>query len=325
MKIIRYCLALLAGMATLACSAPLPAQPFAGRKVLFIDSYNDDYVWSRDITRAVRTVIEPSGATLKIVRMDTKNNPDEAFKLAKGKEIKALIDSYRPDVVVAADDNASKYVIAPYFRDTALPVVFCGINWDASRYGFPARNVTGMVEVSSIRELVAILKAAGGNERRVGILAPDNENEHNDVNGAQAVEGIALSHVRYVRDLAEWKAAYVELQDKVDMLVLQNHAGIIGWDDAEVSAFVGRHAKTLTAAFNSWMTPFAAISLAKNGSEQGRWAAETALRILAGARPSDIRVARNGEDTLIINAQLARMSRIAIPQAYFDAAAKVIP
>lgn len=323
-KVIRYCLAVLAGLATLACSAPLPAQPFAGRKVLFIDSYNEDYAWSRDLTRAVRNVIEPSGAALRIVRMDTKNNSDEAYKQAKGKEVKALIESYRPDVVVACDDNASKYVIAPYFRNTALPVIFCGINWDAAKYGFPASNVTGMIEVNSFNELVSILKNAGGNEHRVGVLAPDNETERADMAGAENVLGISPSHVRYVRDFAEWKAAYVELQDKVDMLMLQNNAGINGWDDFEASAFVARHTKALSVGFYSWMAPFAAITLAKGGGEQGRWAAETALRVLAGARPSDIAVTHNKEDTLIINARLARMSRLAIPPAYFEAAAKVI-
>ena len=45
---------------------------------------------------------------------------------------KAEIDAFKPDVVIAADDNASKYLIEPYFKDAALPFVFCGVNWDAS-------------------------------------------------------------------------------------------------------------------------------------------------------------------------------------------------
>jgi hypothetical protein len=31
-----------------------------------------------------------------------------------------------------------------------LPVVFVGVNWDASPYGYPTANVTGSVEVELI-------------------------------------------------------------------------------------------------------------------------------------------------------------------------------
>lgn len=44
------------------------------------------------------------------------------------------------------------------------------VNWDASVYGYPYRNVTGMVEVAGARKLVDLLKdfVKGG---KVGLLA----------------------------------------------------------------------------------------------------------------------------------------------------------
>ncbi|MCP4577871.1 MAG: hypothetical protein GY846_16480 [Deltaproteobacteria bacterium] len=76
------------------------------------------------------------------------------------------------DVVIAADDNASKYLIKPFYKDAGLPFVFCGVNWDASNYGFPYRNVTGMIEVAGAKELVKILQGYAKGSR-VALLADD--------------------------------------------------------------------------------------------------------------------------------------------------------
>lgn len=320
----RKCLALVVAVIVAGIGGPASAGQFSGKKVLFIDSYNEDYLWSADITRAVRSVIEPSGATLRVTRMDTKNHPDDAYKVAKGREVKALVESYRPDVIIACDDNASKYVIAPYFRETAIPVVFCGINWDATKYGFPASNITGMLEYNSFDELIDILRASGGKGDRIGVLSPDNESERADMEAGTAVLGLKFARVRYVHTFAEWKAAYAEMQDSVDMLLVYNNAGIAGWNDVEASRLIATQTKVLTGSFNLWMAPYVAITYARVGSEQGRWAAQTALRILDGTRPADIPLAHNQEDILLINARLARMAKYQVPAPYLQAAARVL-
>jgi hypothetical protein len=101
--------------------------------------------------------------------MDTKRHSDESFKIEAAKQAKAEIESVKPDVVIAADDNASKYLVAEYYKDAVIPFVFCGVNWDAAVYGYPYNNATGMVEVTPVPQLVDQLqKVAKGN--RVGFL-----------------------------------------------------------------------------------------------------------------------------------------------------------
>lgn len=90
--------------------------------------------------------------------MDTKRNPAEEFSKAAALKARTTIEEFRPDVVIASDDNASKYLIMPYYKDAELPFVFCGINWDASIYGFPYKNVTGMIEVALVSEIFRHLK-----------------------------------------------------------------------------------------------------------------------------------------------------------------------
>ena len=130
---------------------------FDDKKVLYIDSYHEGYPWSDGMTEAITGLIEGSGVELKIHRMDTKRNGSEAFKKEAALKAKAVIESFTPDVVIATDDNASKYLIAPFYKGKNLPFVFAGVNWDAKPYGFPASNVTGMIEVNAYPDLIALL------------------------------------------------------------------------------------------------------------------------------------------------------------------------
>ena len=138
---------------------PVPCSGQEKKKVLYIDSYHAEYIWSRDITAGVRSVLNPrKDIELKIFRMDTKRNMGEADKKNAAQKARELIESWRPDVVIASDDNASKYLIAPYYKNAKLPFVFCGLNWDAAIYGFPADNITGMVEVAMLEPTIDTLK-----------------------------------------------------------------------------------------------------------------------------------------------------------------------
>jgi ABC-type uncharacterized transport system substrate-binding protein len=53
------------------------------------------------------------------------------------------------------------------------------------------------------------------------------------------------------------------------------------------------------------MVPSAAYGLTKVAREQGEWAAQTALRILAGTRPADIPIVRNQQTRCFLNSELA--------------------
>lgn len=124
------------------------------KKILYVDSYHAAYPWSAGITEGIKNVIdEHDDIELKIIQMDTKRHSDDEFKKTAAQKVKDLIESLQPDVVIASDDNASKYLIVPYYKGSKLPFVFCGVNGDAEVYGFPYRNITGIVEVKLINQI----------------------------------------------------------------------------------------------------------------------------------------------------------------------------
>lgn len=116
----------------------------AAKRFLYVDSCHEGFTWSDGITNAIQKTLRGHDVNLKIHRMDTKRNPDEKYKIRAVRIAKSMIDNYRPDLVIASDDNASKYIIMPYYKNGSLPFLFCGVNYSADAYGSPYSNVTEM-------------------------------------------------------------------------------------------------------------------------------------------------------------------------------------
>jgi ABC-type uncharacterized transport system substrate-binding protein len=298
------------------------AKQYDGKKVLFVDSYHEGYAWSDGITKGVKKALDGTGVELKIIRMDTKRNTGDDFKKEAALKVKSVIEEFKPDVVIAADDNASKYLVVPYYKDTDLPVIFCGVNWDAGVYGFPTKNVTGMVEVAPLPQLAELLKKYSKGDR-IGFLATDNITAKKEAENYKKLFGIEVVPY-YAKSYDDWKKGFKELQGKVDMLVIDTHGGLYDDKSADLKAFVEANTKIPTGTFYDFMSDFALIGFAKVAEEQGFWASSTALKVLGGTSPADIPVAQNKEGTLIINTRIAASLGLDIPYEVIQSADKVI-
>ncbi|MEP5624994.1 MAG: hypothetical protein ABJP82_20675, partial [Hyphomicrobiales bacterium] len=214
---------LLAATTVIACGAAQAGE------VVFVDSYHEGYPWSDGITSGIQSTLEGAGHNLTIVRMDTKRNKGDDFKTEAAQKALDVIKEKNADVVIACDDNAAKYLIVPHLKDTDTQVVFCGLNWDATAYGFPAPNVTGMVEVASADELVGMLLPSAAGDR-VGFIGSDTASEHKNLENIVAKFGdsINMTEDRFAKNFDEFKAKYTEIQEKGDIVIFSNSAGIEG-------------------------------------------------------------------------------------------------
>ena len=295
---------------------------YNGKKVLFIDSYHEGYAWSDGITRGVQSTLAGTGVNLKVIRMDTKRNKGDDFKKEAARKAKAEIEAFKPDVVIVADDNASKFLVKPYFKNAGLPFVFCGVNWDAAVYGYPYRNTTGMVEVTPMPQIIEQLKPyARGN--RIGFIAPDVLTSHKEVENYQKIFGYnVVSH--FAADVEDYKKGFIELQGKVDMLIIHSDGGLYDDRRSEIEAFVQANTRIPTGSAHSFMAPLVLICYGKVAEEQGAWSAQSALKILDGTPPADIPIVKNKQGTLIINAKIAKALRVSIPYELISSADQVI-
>jgi len=281
-------------------------------KILYVDSYHEAYAWSAGITLGIQSVFaDREDIELKIIRMDTKRNPSEEFKKTAALKVKKIIDSWQPDLVVASDDNASKYVIVPYYKESNLPFVFCGVNWDASVYGFPSSNVTGMIEVQLIDQILDTLQMyTSGN--RVAFIKGDDNSARIEAEFFEKRFDVDLDK-RFVGDFTAWKQQYLALQEEADMILIGNSASIKGWDSADAMQHILETTRVPTGNWDSWMAPFSLVTFANKAEEQGEWAARTALKILEGTPPTEIPITTNKNGKIYLNMKLAKILGIKFP------------
>jgi ABC-type uncharacterized transport system substrate-binding protein len=290
------------------------------KKVLFINSYHPGYKWSAGIIKGVLQVFKvsrnPDGnidsdsglVELKIINMDTKRNHSLKFIENAALKAKRVIEQWQPDLLITADDNAFNYLVQPYFKDAGLPVVFCGINAELSKYGAPYKNTTGMIEVALIEQLIDRLGVYAKGER-IGFLAGDVFSAQKECEGYEKTLHTDIADF-YVKNFAEWKAALLRLQDRVDLLLISNNAGIEGWNEIEAREFLAEKSTIPTGSTLEHMAPYALITVARIASEQGEWAAQKALEVLAGKAPAMIPVVPNKKAKIILNMKIAKKLKL---------------
>lgn len=290
----------------LVCIAPTTwAQDYAGKKILYIDSYHIGFPASREMRIGIKEVLRKTQIELRIFEMDTKRNPEKTYIKKAALHAKQLIDGFQPDVVLISDDNAAKFLLKPYFKDTELPFVFCGINWDASIYGLPYKNTTGMIEVALVSEIHRHLKKYAKG-KRVGFLGGDRLSEHKNREYYERRFNISFAKTYFAKTFSQWKAYFLKLQNEVDMIMLTTHAGVSGWDDEQARAFVEKNTTIPVGTEHEWEMPFALIGVTKDFAEMGTWAARAALSILDGTPPNQIPVSANKKGRLYFNRRLAK-------------------
>jgi ABC-type uncharacterized transport system substrate-binding protein len=193
------------------------------------------------------------------------------------------------------------------------------VNWDAAIYGLPAANVTGMIEVDQVEELVAALRPHARGDR-LGMLLLDGTASQRDVDSLHRHTSLDPV-VRLVTDYAGWKEAFIAMQDEVDMLLIkQNITGLPEWDLDDAVAFTAEATRIPTGTTTEPVMRCVVAAFIKNPIEQGVWAARTTRQILDGTPPEAIEPAVNKESRVFLNMTLARKLGIRFPMDLIERA-----
>lgn len=291
----------------------------SGKKILYINSYHQGYQWSDGISRGIESRLLIEDVSLETYYMDSKRhkNPENIKRVSN--ELKNLIEDTKPDLVITSDDNTVKYILSPYYKDAVLPFVFCAVNWDATVYGLPFQNTTGMLETSFITSIVDLLTQYTTG-KKLGFLSIDAYSEHRSLDYYSQALDQKISKAYFVNTVQEWETKFLALQSEVDMMILEDPEGIEGWNHGKAIAFIQAETKIPVGSAYSWLAPLSLITIAKKPEEQGWWAAEQAMQILAGRNPSDIPIARNKEGKLFANIRIANQLGVTLPMEVLETA-----
>jgi len=301
----------------LSSVVPLHAAGPTSYRVLVVMSYHESYSWSREIREGIDSVLAGS-CELHYVYLDTKN--DYSGGAEKAKRFFDYYRSLRPDGVIAADDAAQSLFVVPYLKDKVkTPVMFCGINKDAAEYGYPASNVSGILERAHMKESIAFLQQLVPTVKTFCCLMKEDPSSWGllqqirreaDTYPARFITAEITGSLREAIERTE------KLRLKCDALFLTPMAGLAADDGRHLTS--REAALVLSRVFGKATFSDIAVNVEsgvltavlKSGQEQGATAAAMLQKALQGMPVSRIPITRNMYGKRAINVTV--MKRLGI-------------
>ena len=299
-----------------------PSSTAAPKKVLLVHSYHAEYEWVASVTRGVKSALMGHNVDLQIFYMDTKRHNDEAWKKRSGDEAKRVVDDWRPDVVIASDDNAQAYFAKDYVGKSAPQIVFTGVNAEAADYGYPASNVTGVLERANFTASLELLKKIMPQARRVAV-----------VNDNSLTSAVTLAYFKQQRaplevvswdmlnTFPEWQEAVQRAQTTADAIAIYNYHTIHqeGHTESmvpqEVMAWTVANSRIPIIGFLTFTVDDGSLcGFLESAAEQGRLAGKIATEMLDGKTAQDIPMVTGVEGQTMVNLATARQLGIEIPE-----------
>lgn len=287
-----------------------------GKKILVVASYHQEYRRCREIVQTLE--YELKGAQLTLFYMDTKKNPAGAAE--KAAEAYELYRNLQPDAVIAIDDNAQEYFVVPYLKNkVATPVIFCAVNNEAGKYGFPAANVTGVLEKKHYRESISFAQIIEPRIRTLAVLyKPCPSNSIN-------IAHIEREKYRYTANLRGfipvdtmadiWKALDANAAS-VDAFLLLDMTGITDKDNVQIEGHevirrITRASDKVTIGASNWEIEAGALcGVIKSGEEQGVLAARQLIAYWEGSPIRQIPVLENKYGQRYLNLQTLKKLKL---------------
>lgn len=280
----------------------------AGFKVLVVMSYEEDNPWVREIREGIESVLGPENE-IRVFHMNTK--VDRAAGPKRAEEARALVEQFRPDGVIAADDDAQEMFVVPFLKDrTGTPVMFNGVNADPARYGYPARNVSGVLERAHVRESLSFARQFVPSIRSVCFLTndvPAGQSLRTQVLAEQGTYPAKVAAFHLVSTTSALKGLARPLRASCDALFVDSLEGIADpagrpLTNAEIMKLLPEvYAGPILAGNRYQVEQGAWAAVVKTGQEQGAKSAEMLLQAMRGTAVSALPVVRNAQGQRIIN------------------------
>ena len=303
------------------------------QKILVIHSYHEEYPWVQGINEGIKRAF--AGRQDLVVQthyMDTKRHTSQDFKVQAGRAARERIASWKPDAVIACDDNAQIFVTqqyvgkAPYF-------VFCGVNADPAIYGFPASNVTGILERPQYKASIELLKSIVPHIKKIAVIGDDDPTSVASLAYMQLDPPADIQIVGYhiIGDFDLWQKRIREYNREVDAVAIYMYHTVrrqteeVSMPPQEVMAWTIANCDIPTAGmFDFAVEDGMLCGVVASAQEHGFEAAQMAGELLAGKDIKDLPIKRADIGIKMINLNTARKLRLIVPKEILDNMEKVI-
>jgi len=287
---------------------PAMAQESKKFKVLVVFSYDETYPWVGEIREGIESVLKET-AEIRYAYLDTKRNFDKGAE--KAKEAYAIYQEFKPDGVIVADDDAQAMFVVPYLKDKVkTPVMFNGVNAKPEKYGYPASNVSGVLERYHISQSISLAQQIVPSIKTVAYIAKDGplaqaiSDQVKKESDTYSAKFIAFKMPKTVKEAVEMSK---ELSRQCDLLYiaalqgLPDENGTPLTDKKIVLMVVKAFGKPTIGATTSGLKDGALCVMDHTGQEQGKVASEMLLKAMTGTPVSQIPITRNLNGKRMIN------------------------
>lgn len=323
---------IMLSLITLISSNPGMAADDPDGKILIVHSYDRNFAWTADIHDALERMLSRRRIELRTVFMDANIKRDEESLTAAGQKAAQIMRSFRPDVVIVSDDDAQQYFAARFAGDSSAPAfVFCGVNEDPARYGYPASNVTGVVEKLAWSESLKLLRRLYPDMRKIVVLLDSRFSSLAAVGSMRASTPKDIDAEWIIVDTFEkWRQLVDSSGATHDVLAIMTYHSLTDAEgqlvpDREVMRWTREHLPLPSMGFFDYTVADGALcGVIQTGFEHGTLAAGMALRILDGKRAGDIPIVSTTQGLTMFNLNMARKLRINIPDDLLQEAAALV-
>jgi len=339
-KIIRVLMALF----IIAALAAFIGANLAKPRVLILHSYDLEYSWVRDVNVGLNRVLRGKAYNIRWHYMDTKRNPSNTFRERAGLLARRIILDWKPDLIIAVDDDAQKYAAMHFAMDAndwkkaehKVQIVYVGLNGEAHPYGYDtAVNTTGVLERkqwSAVKNLIeqAVRPAVPANRPvRIAYVGDTSGSVKEDTKFLDSYDWAPFKLVRskLVTTYDEWKEEVTRANNEADVLITTNYRRIQESasndrrmvDPAELVKWTEDHTpKVPIIGTNGFFVEDGGmIALATSPFEQGDVGARMAVDILEKKRdPKSIPVHSTQEFIVYMRANRVRENNFPVPRVY---------
>jgi ABC-type uncharacterized transport system substrate-binding protein len=190
------------------------------------------------------------------------------------------------------------------------PVMFCGVNADAEKYGYPASNISGILERYHNKESIVFAQLLDPSIKTFGYMikeSPVGEIILKQIKSEADTYSAKFIGVRMPKTMKETLSMTKELKEQCDLLVMSTMTGILDDDGKPLSdkqavpIVVKAFGKPVVGTEEQVVKAGALCSVLRTGQEQGEKASEMLLKAINGTPVSQIPITRNHYGKRIIN------------------------
>lgn len=195
--------------------------------------------------------------------------------------------------------------VVEYLKDKVkTPVMFCGVNAAPEDYGYPASNVSGILERAHVMESLEFLRQMLPDVKTFGYLMRGDSSTAKGIikqlEGEAATYPLQLAGAALPTNLKEAIAGAGDLKNRCDVLFLTSLQGLP--DDAgkaleekDIIPPIMKSFGKAAIADDAFRVKHGALcAVVKTGQEQGHTAAEMLLKAMSGTPVSQIPIVKTG-------------------------------